>query len=146
MCIRDSAKNDKRKHTPMATLLLVEEIEKKIRATKRRQIMNALTADLIKLYKKHKPSYSEIIESNKLARKALEVTRPKSKPVRPKAVPVSDVKKFMAVVAAASPKDKLMMNIYLFMGLRNIELTRICLLYTSPSPRDRQKSRMPSSA
>ena len=26
------------------------------------------------------------------------------------------------------------------------ELFRICLLYTSPSPRDRQKSRMPSSA
>ena len=25
-------------------------------------------------------------------------------------------------------------------------LLRICLLYTSPSPRDRQKSRMPSSA
>ena len=25
-------------------------------------------------------------------------------------------------------------------------LKRICLLYTSPSPRDRQKSRMPSSA
>ena len=25
-------------------------------------------------------------------------------------------------------------------------LTYICLLYTSPSPRDRQKSRMPSSA
>ena len=27
-----------------------------------------------------------------------------------------------------------------------IGLTNICLLYTSPSPRDRQKSRMPSSA
>ena len=27
-----------------------------------------------------------------------------------------------------------------------IELTGNCLLYTSPSPRDRQKSRMPSSA
>ena len=27
-----------------------------------------------------------------------------------------------------------------------IEDARICLLYTSPSPRDRQKSRMPSSA
>ena len=26
------------------------------------------------------------------------------------------------------------------------ELPNICLLYTSPSPRDRQKSRMPSSA
>ena len=25
-------------------------------------------------------------------------------------------------------------------------VTQICLLYTSPSPRDRQKSRMPSSA
>ena len=30
--------------------------------------------------------------------------------------------------------------------LRAIEEDRYCLLYTSPSPRDRQKSRMPSSA
>ena len=29
---------------------------------------------------------------------------------------------------------------------RDNEKYRICLLYTSPSPRDRQKSRMPSSA
>ena len=28
----------------------------------------------------------------------------------------------------------------------DIELLYYCLLYTSPSPRDRQKSRMPSSA
>ena len=28
----------------------------------------------------------------------------------------------------------------------NQKLTNVCLLYTSPSPRDRQKSRMPSSA
>ena len=28
----------------------------------------------------------------------------------------------------------------------NIYAVNICLLYTSPSPRDRQKSRMPSSA
>ena len=27
-----------------------------------------------------------------------------------------------------------------------VEQNKICLLYTSPSPRDRQKSRMPSSA
>ena len=26
------------------------------------------------------------------------------------------------------------------------DITKTCLLYTSPSPRDRQKSRMPSSA
>ena len=29
---------------------------------------------------------------------------------------------------------------------RGLNLFTICLLYTSPSPRDRQKSRMPSSA
>ena len=29
---------------------------------------------------------------------------------------------------------------------RNVKLAEACLLYTSPSPRDRQKSRMPSSA
>ena len=29
---------------------------------------------------------------------------------------------------------------------RSLRATRACLLYTSPSPRDRQKSRMPSSA
>ena len=30
--------------------------------------------------------------------------------------------------------------------LKTSELNDVCLLYTSPSPRDRQKSRMPSSA
>ena len=33
-----------------------------------------------------------------------------------------------------------------YMDPKNPELIRNCLLYTSPSPRDRQKSRMPSSA
>ena len=31
-------------------------------------------------------------------------------------------------------------------GFFSIELAKICLLYTSPSPRDRTRSRMPSSA
>ena len=31
-------------------------------------------------------------------------------------------------------------------GGKNFEMIPCCLLYTSPSPRDRQKSRMPSSA
>ena len=35
-------------------------------------------------------------------------------------------------------------NIALFKGMTVLD--NICLLYTSPSPRDRQKSRMPSSA
>ena len=37
-------------------------------------------------------------------------------------------------------------NIYWFAWARYYPETSICLLYTSPSPRDRQKSRMPSSA
>ena len=35
-------------------------------------------------------------------------------------------------------------TLIVFIGLDS--LTNFCLLYTSPSPRDRQKSRMPSSA
>ena len=31
-------------------------------------------------------------------------------------------------------------------GTNLVDMIYICLLYTSPSPRDRQKSRMPSSA
>ena len=31
-------------------------------------------------------------------------------------------------------------------GVDSMEKYKYCLLYTSPSPRDRQKSRMPSSA
>ena len=34
----------------------------------------------------------------------------------------------------------------LYVGILGAELGNFCLLYTSPSPRDRQKSRMPSSA
>ena len=37
-------------------------------------------------------------------------------------------------------------NIALSIGIKKEDFNRLCLLYTSPSPRDRQKSRMPSSA
>ena len=37
-------------------------------------------------------------------------------------------------------------SIYLLRDPETLELCATCLLYTSPSPRDRQKSRMPSSA
>ena len=36
--------------------------------------------------------------------------------------------------------------VFCCIGLHRLLLLRNCLLYTSPSPRDRQKSRMPSSA
>ena len=38
----------------------------------------------------------------------------------------------------AKPEDALLLN--------QFTMLKTCLLYTSPSPRDRQKSRMPSSA
>ena len=37
-------------------------------------------------------------------------------------------------------------SILLVHGSKDFERIILCLLYTSPSPRDRQKSRMPSSA
>ena len=43
---------------------------------------------------------------------------------------------------------KLMSSINFMKSIKEFEVNNnsICLLYTSPSPRDRQKSRMPSSA
>ena len=49
-------------------------------------------------------------------------------------------------------KERIPVTIYLMNGVKvngqvkGFDSYIICLLYTSPSPRDRQKSRMPSSA
>ena len=43
-------------------------------------------------------------------------------------------------------KRELMANAFIMLCYQYIERLESCLLYTSPSPRDRQKSRMPSSA
>ena len=43
-------------------------------------------------------------------------------------------------------KDNSLFTDLLFRGELGFAESYICLLYTSPSPRDRQKSRMPSSA
>ena len=45
-----------------------------------------------------------------------------------------------------SVQDGIMKHIYNFVSLYEIYLIRTCLLYTSPSPRDKRQSRMPSSA
>ena len=46
------------------------------------------------------------------------------------------------------PKDDPYSNFYAFpiWEVKQFDASQTCLLYTSPSPRDRQKSRMPSSA
>ena len=46
-------------------------------------------------------------------------------------------------IEESSGTDSLSVNI---LDEENPDLSNTCLLYTSPSPRDRQKSRMPSSA
>ena len=54
----------------------------------------------------------------------------------------SDLSKFDAMFCMGGPMDTWMEKDYPWL----IEEKKACLLYTSPSPRDRQKSRMPSSA
>ena len=53
-----------------------------------------------------------------------------------------------AVQTPSRPKmdTKTMVSIAMLTGIAYIVMLLSCLLYTSPSPRDRQKSRMPSSA
>ena len=54
---------------------------------------------------------------------------------------------FLNIVNQHKPKVFLEVGVFCGVTARNVcELLNICLLYTSPSPRDRQKSRMPSSA
>ena len=45
-----------------------------------------------------------------------------------------------------SPSKLKLLKEWIKKRLKRMPLQYICLLYTSPSPRDRQKSRMPSSA
>ena len=43
-------------------------------------------------------------------------------------------------------KNNRLHHAYILTGIRGVGKTTTCLLYTSPSPRDEAKSRMPSSA
>eukprot|EP01017_Pseudomicrothorax_dubius_P020989 TRINITY_DN22746_c0_g1_i2.p1 TRINITY_DN22746_c0_g1~~TRINITY_DN22746_c0_g1_i2.p1 ORF type:complete len:132 (+),score=27.21 TRINITY_DN22746_c0_g1_i2:48-443(+) len=54
-------------------------------------------------------------------------------------------KRLMIVISVENQNFEDLYNTILQL-LRTLENTFPCLLYTSPSPRDRQKSRMPSSA
>ena len=47
---------------------------------------------------------------------------------------------------SSRPKVDYTKDFYISTLMELIDYLKICLLYTSPSPRDRQKSRMPSSA
>ena len=48
-----------------------------------------------------------------------------------------------SAMTSLTPTDTIFMST---IGSRNVDNTYFCLLYTSPSPRDRSLSRMPSSA
>ena len=49
-------------------------------------------------------------------------------------------------IVSIEPRDIVQKIVYRARGGYCYEVNSFCLLYTSPSPRDRQKSRMPSSA
>ena len=55
-----------------------------------------------------------------------------------------DIEKKSVEVISSSDLD--MMNVSQLLDEQGYTVVQSCLLYTSPSPRDRQKSRMPSSA
>ena len=74
----------------------------------------------------------EVSDSDKL--RAIYCT-PDGEPVTIKIDHAKDASSFSAIK-----------RMYQELGVEDLEQSRICLLYTSPSPRDRQKSRMPSSA
>ena len=63
-------------------------------------------------------------------------------------VPFLYIWKILRDVLNAAPNYAQAVNIphYGWMAVLFAVLSYLCLLYTSPSPRDRQKSRMPSSA
>ena len=63
-----------------------------------------------------------------------------------KPILINDLKLIIKVIDKEKIRDKALILIGFAGGFRRSELVNICLLYTSPSPRDRQKSRMPSSA
>ena len=52
----------------------------------------------------------------------------------------------MNIISSSERGEKFDMSLSLAAKQRSIHNNYSCLLYTSPSPRDRQKSRMPSSA
>ena len=54
---------------------------------------------------------------------------------------------FCLSIGSTLPELRMIITLLDFSLVRDLDPeTMICLLYTSPSPRDRQKSRMPSSA
>ena len=61
---------------------------------------------------------------------------------KPPVIAVGDLERLLDKRFAAEQISKMGEQI----GRNEDKISEICLLYTSPSPRDRQKSRMPSSA
>ena len=58
---------------------------------------------------------------------------------------LKEIKNNVGYVWINRPDKKNALDADVWFGLPEV-INELCLLYTSPSPRDRQKSRMPSSA
>ena len=98
-----------------------------------------------------------MIVKNKLAAGALALSLFATPIVAVQAASTSDTSEALAdcLYKHATASDKLVLVQWAYVTLsktsaakqiQTIPSAKVCLLYTSPSPRDRQKSRMPSSA
>ena len=61
-------------------------------------------------------------------------------------VPSEMLERLAERLGLPSPTDEILAGLRRAHSLGRVRHLRACLLYTSPSPRDRQRSRMPSSA
>ena len=62
-----------------------------------------------------------------------------------RAADVVDIPAVVAIVVALNPGEEFVETLA-SLGNQDYENLSVCLLYTSPSPRDKRQSRMPSSA
>ena len=91
----------------------------------------------------------DIIENNIMVEvnKRFDLFEAKLSSVQPQPQPVVDLTKVFAALEAIEERLKKLETIPVPAPVQvDPDLVNNCLLYTSPSPRDRQKSRMPSSA
>ena len=78
-----------------------------------------------KIIAENELSYFQASNYFRTAMKNLNLKRPKKKPVSPIVPTNTEIKKFLQIVDKKDSKDKLMMKILLFMGLRSFELVNL---------------------
>ncbi len=96
--------------------------------------MNKAAKEFAAIINKHKLTYEQANDAMKQARQDCKLTRSKRPPVQPKVPSFDSIKKLFDLISTKSSKDKLMMNVLLYMGIRSCELVRISIEDIDLSP------------